>query len=130
VSLHGTVSSADLGGSSKYSGGPLRTEVEKGSAITEIGCGLVDPKGWGSSVLKWIRPNPKGNPVKIPELGTGIGKAERGGDTKERSDANSGAGENCLFLITGERLWNQLGWRNSGMPGRAPSGVRSPAGGP
>ena len=36
-----TASSADLGGSSKYSN---ETEVEKGSILTAVGHGLADPK--------------------------------------------------------------------------------------
>jgi hypothetical protein len=57
----------------------LKTEVEKGSAQTVLGCGSVDPKGrvqfsigMGSHCfLKffWGRvQSPKGNQVKIPEL--------------------------------------------------------------
>jgi len=44
VSLRETASSADLGGSSKYSNENLKTEVEKGSWRTSVGPGLVDPK--------------------------------------------------------------------------------------
>ena len=50
VKLGRTASSADLGGSSKYSNGTLKTEVGKGSMSTAVGHGLVDPKRWGSSV--------------------------------------------------------------------------------
>jgi len=44
VMLGETASSADLGGSSKYSSENLETEVEKGSMVTAVGHGLVDPK--------------------------------------------------------------------------------------
>lgn len=52
----------------------LKTEVGKGSMSTAVGHGLVDPKRWGSSVLKaqFFAPPSKGNPVKIPELGYGF----------------------------------------------------------
>ena len=42
VKVDGTDSSADLGGSSKYSN--EKTEVEKGSMWTAVGHGLVAPE--------------------------------------------------------------------------------------
>ena len=44
VSLGRATHSADLGGSSKYSKVSLKTEVGKGSMLTEIDHGLLDPK--------------------------------------------------------------------------------------
>jgi hypothetical protein len=44
-----TVSSTDLGGSSKYSIGTLKTEVEKGFMSTAVGHELVGTKDLGNS---------------------------------------------------------------------------------
>ena len=44
VSWSGTLSSADLGGSSNYSNENFEGRVSKGSVVTVIGHGLFDPK--------------------------------------------------------------------------------------
>ena len=60
----------------------LRAEVEKGSILTIIGNGLVDPKAESNS-SKCSNAMPKGNPVNIPEPELASGNTSRLKDARE-----------------------------------------------
>ena len=53
VNLGETMSSADLGGSSKYSNENFEDWVEKGSTWTALVRGLLNPKRYEKSVERW-----------------------------------------------------------------------------
>jgi len=72
----------------------LKTEVGKGSMLTAIGHGLVDPEGQVKSLQEALLRTPKGNEVNIPQPAYGYSAA-----TQLKSDMPSPALGRVIFSV-------------------------------